>query len=130
MPTLNERQGMRLIAFILLLFLVVGSLYVRPSVAAKTIQQTQDRVEELTAQDVLALIKAGIATEIIVAKLQRSKCVCDTSPGELQRLKSQGVNDEILVAMISASRISYFGLTQVRIPSGTVVDVEAAYRVS
>jgi hypothetical protein len=115
----------------LLLIVVIAACHsaVLP-IAAKIIQQSQGAAPALTNQDVLLLVKAGMATEVIVAKLQRSSCSCDTSATELQHLKTAGVPEEVLVAMIGASRTARNELIAIRIPGGTVIDIETAYRIS
>ena len=50
------------------------------------------------------MVKAKLTTEIIVAKIKASPCNFETSPAELQRLKGEGIPDEIIVVMISAPK--------------------------
>src|SRR4030095_6079225 len=69
-------------------------------VAAKPIQQEQESVKALTNQDVLTLVKSNLAPDVIAAQLAQRGCVCDISARELQRLKAEGVSDQVLVAMI------------------------------
>jgi len=121
---------MRRFISLLLIFVGAGSGWAQEPVAAKIIQQSPGAPQSLTNQDVLVLVKAGLATDVIVAKLQRSNCSCDTSATELQRLKAVGVPEEVLVAMIGASRAARDELMPIRIPSGTLIDIETAYRIS
>jgi hypothetical protein len=100
-----------------------------PTVAAKNIQQVQD-ANVVTNADVVTMVASGLAEEIVVAKLKRSTCSCDTSPVEMQKLKAQGVSDAILVAMIAASKPAEVDKVEVTIPAGTTIDVETAYRFS
>ncbi len=123
-------EGMRRFISLLLIFVGAGSGWAQEPVAAKIIQQSPGAPQSLTNQDVLVLVKAGLATDVIVAKLQRSNCSCDTSATELQRLKAAGVPEEVLVAMIGASRAARDELMPIRIPSGTLIDIETAYRIS
>jgi hypothetical protein len=99
-------------------------------VAAKNIQQAQDLTAVVTNADVVAMVTNGLAEEIIIFKLERSTCKCDTSPPELQRLKAAGVSDAVILAMISASKLSLAEPIVVKIPAGTSIDVETAYRFS
>jgi hypothetical protein len=107
-------------------------------VATKNFQQSQGPAAVLTNQDVLSMTKAKLAPEIIIAKIQTSTCNFDTSPGELQRLKSEGVPDELIVAMINAPKAeksSGGAATEtnqpapVKIPAGTLVEIEAVRTV-
>jgi hypothetical protein len=100
------------------------------SVAAKNIQQTQETNVCVTNADVQSMIKNGIAEQIIVAKLKTSTCTCDTSLPELQRLKAAGVSDAVLVAMISAGKVIVSEPIVIKIPAGTAIDIETAYRFS
>ena len=56
----------------------------------------------LTNADVLELVRAGLSADIIIAKIQRSRCNFDTNPTQLAELKSKGVPDQVLRAMIEA----------------------------
>jgi len=122
---------MRRLAALFLSLLVSSHYGLQAQFAAKTLQQAQDAVSIVNNGDVLKLVKAGVATEIIVAKLDRSECTCDISTTELRRLKSEGVADEVLLAMIRASKSSArTELRPVKIPKNTIIEIEAAYRIS
>lgn len=99
-------------------------------IAAKSIQQKPESVRPLTNEDVLTLVKSRLTAEVITAQLARAGCVCDISAPELQRLKAEGVPDQVLIAMVSATRPATRGTLSVTIPRGTVVEIEAAYRTS
>ena len=51
---------------------------------------------------VLAMVAAGIASEVIVEKIRTSACSFDTFPPVLAELKSKGVPDAVLYAMVRA----------------------------
>ncbi len=119
----------RITSLFLILSLLTFPLSVR-SVAAKTIQQTQDLKTVLTNADVLNLVASGLPEELIVVKLKQSICTCDTSVPELQKLKAAGVSDAVLMAMIFSSKVPSPVPVALKIPAGTVIDVETAYRFS
>ncbi|HEY8227534.1 MAG TPA: hypothetical protein VIG25_19850 [Pyrinomonadaceae bacterium] len=121
---------MRRFRLVFLIILLVSSLGTGYQAAANPFQQEQEFVKRLTNQDVLTLVKAGLTAEVIAAQLLRAGCACDVSTGELQRLKAQGVADEILLAMINATKAPSGERIVVTIPRGTVVEIETAYRVS
>ncbi|MGQ0541202.1 MAG: hypothetical protein ACT4O9_05035 [Blastocatellia bacterium] len=75
----------RLIPFALLIFLT-----------AATLAQT----ETLTNKTVIEMTKAGLSTEIIIAKIRKSEARFDTSASALIELKNSGVADEILTLMM------------------------------
>ncbi|MGH8143270.1 MAG: hypothetical protein ACREU2_12225, partial [Steroidobacteraceae bacterium] len=58
----------------------------------------------LTNQDVVSMVKAGLPAEIIVPKIQRSSVSFDTSPAMLEKLKSDGIPDSVILAMVEASK--------------------------
>ncbi len=114
------------IYLIILLSTFLGSL---PRVAAKPIQQQQESVKPLTNHDVLTLVKSRLGTDVVAAQLKRAGCTCDVSAGELERLKAEGVPEEVLIAMISATKAVSGESLAVKIPRGTVVEIETAYRI-
>jgi hypothetical protein len=65
-------------------------------------QPTPGTSAALSNKDVMDLVKAGLATEIITAKIKASKNNFDTSPTALQELKAAGVPDAIVLAMVEA----------------------------
>ena len=109
--------------------------------AAKNVQQSQETVTPLGNRDVLSMVKANLSPDVIIAKIKSSACDFDTTPAALQQLKTDGVPDSVLLAMVMAPKP---GTTKsearafaeppknlkVKIPYGTVVEVEAAFTVS
>jgi len=57
---------------------------------------------ELTNKDILDMNKTGLPPEILVAKIKSSQCNFDTSPAALQALKSAGIADKVILAMVEA----------------------------
>lgn len=109
--------------------------------AAKSIQPSQDAVTPLSNTDVLEMVKANLLADVIVAKIKASACDFDTSPAALQQLKTGGVPDAVLLAMVmapksaaaksqSADAGALAKSVKVKIPFGTVVEVESAFTVS
>ena len=80
-------------SFVLALFLLAQSL-----IAASP----QETLLRLTNQNVMEMVKAGLSTDVIIAKIKSSRCNFDTDPSILTELKHQGVSNEILKAMIEA----------------------------
>src|SRR5262249_8988992 len=87
-----------------LIIQVVMSLAAGPEGTAKQIQQEQEPVKAITNDYGLILVKAGLTPEVIAVKLLRAGCACDISAAELQRLKAEGVSNQILLAMINATK--------------------------
>lgn len=64
---------------------------------------TSSKNDALTNKSVTDLHKAGLGDEIIMAKIAQSKCVFDLSTEALIELKSKGVSDAVIKAMINKS---------------------------
>jgi len=63
--------------------------------------QTPDSPKKaLSNHDVIELSKAGLPSEVITAKIKSSSCNFDTSPSALKDLKSAGVSDGVILAMV------------------------------
>ncbi len=58
--------------------------------------------ELLTNKDVISMVSAGLSPNVVNAKIAASLCQFDTSPSGLANLKTAGVPDDIVVAMLSA----------------------------
>jgi len=58
----------------------------------------------LTNTDVLGMVKAGLGTEIIIAKIKATSCTFDTDPATLKALKDGGVPDSVILAMVQAPK--------------------------
>lgn len=56
----------------------------------------------LTNTDVVDLHKAGLPTQVLIAKIKSSQCSFDTSPPQLSQLKSAGLPDGVILAMVEA----------------------------
>jgi hypothetical protein len=64
--------------------------------------QQEQAATTLTNNDVVEMIKAGLSADIVVAKIKASSSKFDTSPSALQQLKSAGVPDTVILAMVQA----------------------------
>jgi hypothetical protein len=60
----------------------------------------------MTNRDVIRLVKAKIADDIIVAKIKQSKTKFDTSVEGLVALKEAGVSDGLISVIVNASDAS------------------------
>lgn len=65
-------------------------------------QNTAESLPRLTNKDVLEMVKASIAPEVIIAKIKVSRCNFDTEPSILAELKRSGVSNDVSMAMINA----------------------------
>ena len=107
----------------------------------RVIQSSQAPANVLRNDDVLALLRARLAPEAVVARIKNSACDFDTAPGTLQKLRADGVPDSIILAMVTAPKGVPAAppaadppqpprMVGVKIPDGTVLEVETAYAVS
>jgi len=85
---------------------------------------------QLTNQDVLEMLKAGLSLDLILAKIGSSSTKFDTSPPTLAELKTAGVPDGVLMAMVKSTGEPTRATNEpshdveVKIPDGTEVEIE------
>lgn len=77
------------------------------SAGALTVSAQEDGEEPsspitLENKHVLMMVEAKIAPEVILEKIRTSSCNFDTFPPLLSELKSKGVPDSVLLAMVKA----------------------------
>src|SRR5713101_7098300 len=60
--------------------------------------------EALTNADVVKMVEAKLSDDLIVSKIRASACSFDTSTDTILKLKSQGVSDGVIQAMVSAGK--------------------------
>lgn len=110
---------------------------------AQTASPSQKSSPALHNNDVLLMVQDGIEPVEIVATIRTSPCEFDTFPPVIQDLKQRGVPDVVLLAMKTApygpsarTLAAPTGPTiaparrSVKIPAGSVINVEAARAVS
>lgn len=62
----------------------------------------QEIMPRLVNKQIVEMVKAGLSTEVIIAKIKTSRCNFDTEPSVLAEMKHTGVPNEVLQAMIEA----------------------------
>jgi hypothetical protein len=65
-------------------------------------QESPEAIPRLTNKEIVGMVKAGLSSDVIVAKIKVSRCNFDTAPSILAELKQGGAPDEVLRAMIEA----------------------------
>ena len=88
-------------------FAAVLLLLALASAGASTVSAQEDGDDPsspiiLENKHVLMMVKAKIAPEVILEKIRTSSCNFDTFPPLLSELKSKGVPDSVLLAMVKA----------------------------
>jgi hypothetical protein len=87
----------------------------------------------LTNKDVLDMIKAGLAADIIVAKIKSSETNFDTTPGALAELKAANVPDNVILAMVKGPAPATEAAPAdgvVNVPDGTEVEIQLTNNAS
>lgn len=69
-------------------------------------QESQVQPPAVTNKDVLDMLRAGLSSAVVVAKIKNSVCSFDTSPASLKELKGAGVPDEVILAMVESVKAS------------------------
>jgi hypothetical protein len=112
------------------------------SAFAQTEAASPPSVLVLHNADVLRMVNEGIKPGEIIARIVTSSCVFDTFPPVMKDLTRRGVPDTVLVAMkmvpygppaMAVARPSKNvapARSQVQIPAGTLIEIEAAKAIS
>lgn len=58
--------------------------------------------ESITNADVISMIKAGFSPEVVTTKIKRSGGKFDTTPNAMKDLKTAGVPESVIIAMIES----------------------------
>lgn len=113
----------KLVSLILMLTISVGV------VALPTSQDPKPETvsTSLTSKDILDMVKAGLTSDVIVAKIKSSATSFDTSPTALADLKAANVPDSVILAMVNGpakhgEATPADGI--VTIPDGTEVEIQ------
>lgn len=98
--------------------------------------QTQS-TSTLTNKDVVDMVKNGLSAEVVVAKVKSSPAKFDTSPATLKELKTVGVPDAVILAMVQSEQVSTAadaiksgGDSVVKVPDGTEIEIQLTNTLS
>ena len=122
-----RKTALPLIA-LLLVNLSVGPLVASTRAATpRAVPEPQGAV--LTNADVLMMLKMGLSSEVIIAKIKVSNCSFDTSPVALQELKNAKASDPLILAMMAPPTAAPAAapqpaLVEMKIPDGTPLELE------
>lgn len=97
--------------------------------------QSQQQATELTNKDVLDMIKAGLSSDVIIAKIRTSRSRFDTSPTTLAELKTANVSDAVIMAMVEGPTVTSaeprpFEEAEVVVPDGTELEIQLHNTIS
>lgn len=121
---------MRKVISLLLILILTGIAVATPYSQEPVQNPTQTTVVELTNKDVLDMVKAGLATEVIIAKIKSSPSKFDTNAGTLTELKGAGVADAIIMAMLPSPSTSATVEVEVKVPDGTEMEIQLKNTIS
>lgn len=102
------------------MILVVVLLLVECGLPTKAAQRVQ---EILSNESIVSMTKGGLPASVIVSKIRSGECRFNTDATELVRLKSVGVKDEVLEAMMASPALA--GAASRTIPSAAAVIADA-----
>jgi hypothetical protein len=117
-------------ALSLTLVLILMILTTANSLPLQVGAQNHTQASELTNNDVLNMVKAGLAAEIIISKIKSSPSKFDTSASTLAELKAASVPDAVILAMVEASAPEKsvpavtIAETEVTVPDGTEMEIQ------
>jgi hypothetical protein len=125
----------------LLLMLVTANLIPALAIARPqaSINNSPQEQAALTNTDVLEMLKSGLSSEIIIAKIKNSPSKFDTSPAALQELKAANVPEAVMLAMVQAADAAPANssgaaanaeLVEVKVPDGTPLEIELMSNIS
>jgi hypothetical protein len=124
---------------LLVLLALRAAVATAPQDAAKIVQPSAPpqspaarAARPLTNDDVLTMVEARLATEVVVEKIKASPCDFDTSPAALGRLKESGAPDSLLLLMVMSPKCNPQPARRVavQVPAGTPVELETAYTIN
>lgn len=112
-----------------LVFTLTTLTVANPRLQQPETAQTPSTSIELTNKDVLDMMKAGLSTDVIVAKIKASKSKFDTSPRVLSELKAANVPDAVIMAMVEGPSVATpqptsFEEAEVLVPDGTELEIQ------
>src|ERR1700730_2434971 len=73
-------------------------------VSAFVIAFGRSTASAVTPQEIVALSKAGVSDQVILALIERDQTVFAIAPDQLAELKNDGASEQVVVAMLRSSR--------------------------
>jgi hypothetical protein len=122
----------KLVSFVLMLSLSMAVIaFPSRSQDPAPVPKPQVATTALTNKDVVEMLKAGLTTDVVVAKIKSSETNFDTSPAALAELKTANVPDDVILAMVkgpaNAAAPNPEALNAdgtINVPDGTEVEIQ------
>lgn len=122
---------MKKILSLVLVFQMAAISFGSPGkIAQDPSQQSQSAATALTNKDVVEMLKSGLTAEIVIAKIKSSPTKFDTSPTALADLKTAGVPDAVIMAMVQGpnettpASATLGPEVQVKVPDGIEIEIQ------
>jgi hypothetical protein len=94
-------------------------------------------VPALTNTNIMKMHVMRLGSDVIIAKIKSSPCEFDTTPAALQKLKTAGLSDKVILAMVQAPSASaplpepkHPDFVEVKVPRFTAIEVELSANIS
>lgn len=87
--------------------LIFSSLLISSAFLITLSVNGQSTKETLTNAKVVEMVRMGLGESLIVAKINKSTCQCDTTTSAIAKLKAEKVSDAIIMAMMDNSPGNY-----------------------
>jgi hypothetical protein len=82
-----------------------GAEKIKEEMANQAAAAAQSKTQSsLTNSDVIDMVKSGLGTDIIIAKIKATPCSFETNPKTLKELKDAGIPDSVILAMVQAPK--------------------------
>lgn len=126
------RKAISLLLVAILSTLVVAS----PRSQEPAPTQAPRRADQLTNKDVLDMLRSGLSTEIVVAKIKAASANFDSTPAGLAELKSFNVPDAVILAVVESSTADSLNSAYngppvgVKVPDGTEIEIQLTNTLS
>jgi hypothetical protein len=134
---MNPKRGL---LSVLVVLTIASSTYAQDQTAPTAEDQpSRSSLHMLRNADVVGMVEDGVKAGVIIQRIWTSSCNFDVFPPVLRDLKRRGVPDTVLAAMKAApngppairpEEIKQLPSPPVRIPEGTVIEVESSRAVS
>ena len=124
----------RLVASILMLSLGIA-VVASPARNQDPAPAAKAQTAALTNKDVLDMMKAGLAADVIVAKIKSSETNFDTTPNALAELKAANVPDSVMLVIVKGPATAAASGPPpadgiVSVPDGTEVEIQLTNNAS
>ena len=122
---------MKKLISLVLIFQMAGFTVASPGkISQDSSQQSQSGAAALTNKDILEMLKSGLTAEIVIAKIKSSPGKFDTTPTALAELKTAGVPDAVIMAMVQGPNETTpvpgtaGPEVEVKVPDGTEIEIQ------